>query len=693
MKKFFYPKSLAVVGVSETPDNLARGIVSNLLQFNYQGKIFLVGARPGTAFDRPIFPSLRDLPEPVDLAGILAPARVIPALLRDCGELGISRVVVESAGFSEMGESGHALENEVRALLKQYRLRMIGPNGLGCLNMEIGMALSFAQVRPVPRLGHISIIAQSGGVATHLIAWMTREGLGLNKFLSLGNKLDVGENEALAYLLEDPGTAAIYVYLEGIEDGRGLLEVARRASKPVFLHAANVGPETAAIARSHTASLTSDEEVVAAACRQSGMIHLKDQADFLSLAKLVGQPPVKGDRLVVFSRSGGQAVVAAYACRRFGFRLPPLSAPLAKFIRDHSRAGVIHPGNPIDLGDIFDFSVYTGVMEVVCRDPEVDAILLNYGPMAEFEVPAGRDMMQRSVELARAAGKPLAITLLGTLEEEEFFRETLNFPVFHFPEEAIRALATYRDQASRDATEVLDESSPLPGAGEISGLLAQARDEFLPLPLALSLVELLGVPVAPWRTVNSPEEAAAAAAALGFPVVLKLAAATLIHKTEAGGVLLNLQDAAAVTAAYHRLAGLAHSSLAPGEPWQVVLMAQAAGGREVLLGARRDQSFGPVVAFGAGGIETEIMADVALRVAPIGAAQARDLMAETHIGRLIAGFRGQPPADLEALSRALTALSQLMMQFPQIQEVDLNPVRVSPGQSGLLALDARIRVG
>jgi acetyltransferase len=233
----------------------------------------------------------------------------------------------------------------------------------------------------------------------------------------------------------------------------------------------------------------------------------------------------------------------------------------------------------------------------------------------------------------------------------------------------------------------------LPGAEKISGLLAQARDEFLSLPLALSVVEALGVPVAPWRAVDSPDEAMAAAAALGFPVVLKLAAAALIHKTEAGGVLLNLHDAAAVTAAYHRLAGLAQESLAPGEPWQVVVMAQAAGGREVLLGARRDQSFGPVVAFGAGGIETEILADVALRVAPISAAQARGLMAETHIGRLLAGFRGQPAADLEALSRALTALSQFMMQFPQIQEVDLNPVRVSPGQSGLLALDARIKVG
>ena len=359
MKKFFYPNSLAVVGISESPDNLARGIVHNLLQFSYQGKIFLVGRQPGAAFDLPIYPSLRDLPEPVDLVVILAPARFIPGLLQDCGELGISRVVVESAGFSELSEAGLALEDEVRALLQKYHIRLIGPNGLGCMNMENGLALPFAWVRPMPRLGPISIIAQSGGVATHLLAWMTREGLGFNKFLSLGNKLNVDENEALAYFLEDPGTAAVYVYLEGVADGRGLLEAARRADKPVFLHAANVGPETAAIAQSHTASLTADEDVVAAACRQGGLVHITDQADFLSMAKLVGQPPVQGNGLMVFSRSGGEAVVAAYACRRYGFRLPPLAEPLADFIsqplpgRGHSLQQSHRPGGRLRLHRLY----------------------------------------------------------------------------------------------------------------------------------------------------------------------------------------------------------------------------------------------------------------------------------------------------------------------------------------------------
>jgi acetyltransferase len=245
MQKFFYPRSVAVVGVSEAPANLAQGIVANLLHFKYQGKIFLVGRRPGAAFGLPIYPGLTDLPEKVDLAAILAPARAVPSLVKECGELGISRIVVESAGFSELSDAGKSLEDEVRVALKHYGIRLVGPNGLGLVNMELGLALPFADIGSRVRKGAISIIAQSGGVATHVLAWLTKEGMGLNKFLSLGNKLDVAENEVLEYLLKDPGTAAIYVYLEGLEDGRGSWP---RPKPPSPSAPGNVGPETATIA-------------------------------------------------------------------------------------------------------------------------------------------------------------------------------------------------------------------------------------------------------------------------------------------------------------------------------------------------------------------------------------------------------------------------------------------------------------
>lgn len=694
MEKFFYPRALAVVGVSENPVNLARGIVNNLLEFGYQGKIYPVGPRGGSIHGLPILPRLRDLPEPVDLAAILTPARYVAQVVADCGELGISRVVVESGGFSELGDAGRLLEEEIRTQLKKYSLRLVGPNGLGLVNMELGLALPFSHMRPKPRKGNISIIAQSGGVGMHLLAWMAREGLGLNKFLSLGNKLDVAENETLAYFLRDPGTAAIYLYLEGLSDGRQLLSVAQRSKKPVFLHHANVGPETAGIAQSHTASLATDEHVLEAACRQGGILRVTSQAEFLIGAKLAGQPPVKGHRLVVLSRSGGEAVITAYSCRKWGFQLPPLSPPLKQLIEERSRSGVIKPTNPIDLGDIFDFEVYSQVMAALCQDPEVDAVLLNYGPIGESERDEARNMARHSVELARAAQKPLAITVICTLDEEEYFLETLGVPVFHFPGEAVRALAYSRFFAQRAETEIIETPPPLPKGEEIAGLLApEPQGGFLPLPQALDLIAALGITVAPWQLVADSEEAVAAASRLGYPAVLKLAAASLIHKTDVGGVLLNLKDAQEVRAAFASLARLARENLPGGETWQVMVMKQVAGGLEVLLGAREDRAFGPVVAFGAGGLETEVLEDVALRVAPITERQAREMIAATRVGRVLTGIRGQPPADLAALSRALNALSQLMLQFPQIKEVDLNPVRAFPGQPGLLTLDARIRVG
>jgi acyl-CoA synthetase (NDP forming) len=693
MKNFFYPRSVAVVGVSENPANLGRGIVAHLQAFGYQGKIYPVGPRGGRIFGLPILSHIRDLPEVVDLAVILTPARFVPRVVADCGELGITRIVVESGGFSEAGDAGRALEKEISGLLQQYGMRLVGPNGIGTINMEIGLALPFSQMGSPPRRGQVSVIAQSGGVALHVFALMAREGLGLNKFLSLGNKLDVAENEALAYLLEDPGTQAIYLYLEGLEDGRGLLALAQTANKPIFLHLVNVAPETAAIGQSHTASLTTDERVLAAACRQFGILWIKSQAEFLVGAKMAGQPRVKGNRLVVLSRSGGEALITAYSCHERGFALPPLSPQVERLIKERARSGIIKPTNPIDLGDIFDFSVYSEVMGALCQDPEVDGVLLNYGPVYESERAEAREMARVLVEQARAAQKPLAVTVLATLEEEEFFRESLNLPVFHYPGEAVRSLAYSRFLGTRSDPGLDPAGPPLPGAGAIAAILAEhPQAGFLPLPGALTLVSALGIDTAAWEAAAGLPEARAAAQRIGYPVVLKLVAASLTHKTEAGGVLLNLKDEAEVAAGFAEMARIAGEHLPPGEAWQVVVMAQASGGSEVLLGARRDRSFGPIVAFGAGGVGTEVLDDVSLRVAPIQAAAARRLLAETRIGRLLAGIRGRPAADLEALGRALISLSQLLVQFPRIEEVDLNPVLVFPGQPGLLALDARIKV-
>jgi acetyltransferase len=562
------------------------------------------------------------------------------------------------------------------------------------MNMEIGLSLPFSQITPVPRRGNISVIAQSGGVGMHVIAWMTKEGLGLNKFLSLGNKLNVKENEALAYFLEDPGTEMIYLYLEGLEDGRELLEVAKKATKPIFLQMPNVVSETTSIAMSHTASLATDEKVVDAACRQGNIFRVLRQADFLNAAKMVGHSPVKGNRLVILSRSGGEAVVGAYACQRYGFSLPALPQDLADLIHESSRSKIIKPGNPIDLGDIFDFQVYSQVMDSLCRNPEVDAVLLNYGPVYDPERHEARKMVGYFIEVSRSTRKPLAISVCATLEEEDYIREDLGMPVFHFPGDAVRALAYSRDFALRPTPDDPQQERPDLPEGKVAAILEDgAPSGFLAMPQALALLKAVGLPVADWEVAADADQSLKAASRLGFPVVLKLSAPSLVHKTEAGGVLLNLQDLPQVAEAFRQLADIAAQHLPAAEAWEVVVMKQVCEGEEVLLGARRDQSFGPLVAFGAGGIWTEILEDVALRVAPLSPREARRQILETKIGNILEGIRGRPAADLEALSRGLSVLSHLMNRFPQVQEVDLNPVRVFPGQKGICVLDARVRVG
>lgn len=692
MKQFFYPHSVAVVGVSEDPANLGRIIVENLLEFGYQGSIFPVGPRGGKFRGLEILPSVRELPQPVELVTILAPALAVPKILSDCGRRGITRVVVESGGFSECSEAGRVLETEVRDRLRRYGIRMVGPNGLGLINLEIGLCLPFAQIPIRPRLGGVSVVAQSGGVGLNLISWLAREGLGLNKFVSLGNKLDIKENDLIAYLLEDDGTEVIYLYLEDIADGRGLVALGQAARKPILLHKANIGSASAAIARSHTAALAVDDRIVDTACAQAGICRIETQAEFLLAAKALLQPPLKGNRLAVLSRSGGQAVLVADACQRWGFELPPLSDEIKAIIRKHSRAGVIEPINPIDLGDIYDFSVYREILAEFCREPEIDAILVNYEPIAEVERQVAREMIKEGITIARHWQKPLVIAVIGELDEQHFFRRELGVPIFDFPEEAIQALALAR-HASQPPSRPPVSITQLPELEAVEEVLQPHLETTGPLllPVALEVIQSLGLSVPEWLVATSAEQAEAAATRLGYPVCLKLVAPSALHKSDLGGVILQLETLEAVVQGFEQLRQVAANKLPAREPWQVLVMPHVEGGIEVLLGARRDRTFGPLIVFGAGGIWVEFMEDVALGLAPLDESTARRLIDQTRISALLRGRRGQPPADIEALTRNLRAISALMVHFPQIQELDLNPVRVFP--QGTQILDARISLG
>jgi acetyltransferase len=619
----------------------------------------------------------------------------VPDILTDCGRLGVKRVVVESGGFSELGREGRRLEEQVRHKLREFDIRMMGPNGLGVINMEIGLCLPFMTFPFKPRPGSVSLICQSGGVGSNVMAWLAQSGLGMNKFVSVGNKLDVNENDILAFFLEDPGTTLIYLYMEDLADGRRLMELGRRAQKPILLHKANIGTMSAEIARSHTASLAVDDDVVSAACCQSGILRVHSRNEFLHAAIALQQPPLKGDRLVVLSRSGGEAVVVADACQKAGFELPPLSPEIIRLIESRSRAGVIKPMNPLDLGDIFDFSLYQDVAAAFCADPGIDAIVFNYGPLTHVEQEPARAMAKNLIDLARRHQKPLLITVIGNLEERHYFREELGVPVFAFPGEAIRALSLARTYNLCQLLPPPAEPPEVASLPALDRLLAPhlAAPGPLPLPVAMEVVQTLGIAMPLWQLTTSAAGAEEAAANLGLPVCLKLVAPSALHKSDLGGVLLNLTSRAAVREGFHSLEQVATTNLPPREAWQVLVMPQIEGGLEVIIGAKRDRAFGPMIIFGAGGIWVEVLEDVAMRLVPLDLTAARELIAETKIYKILKGLRGQPPLDITSLAQSLVLLSALMMHCPQIQEVDLNPVRVFPQGQGIIALDARIIIG
>ncbi|MFU8771288.1 MAG: acetate--CoA ligase family protein, partial [Anaerolineales bacterium] len=385
MRDFFYSTNIAVIGVSSRPTNLGRNIVANLVEYGFNGVVHAVGPRGGVIETRRIYPSITEVPDQVDLAVILTPAKTVPSILEECGQKGIRRVIIETAGFREYGEGGRQLEQEIQQIAHQYSIRFIGPNCIGAINMENGFCVPFARLTKFVKPGDISIITQSGGVGMSALNLMANEGLGLNKFVSIGNMLDVSAEDLLEYLIEDEGTNLVFVYLESINDGRRLMEIARKSHKPILIFKANIGSLGQKIALSHTASLASDDRVVAAAFHQSGVIRVRDATSLGNNLKILRLPSLKGKNLAVISRSGGHAVLAADACELAGFNLAHFPDKFLREIESYFRASVIRLTNPLDLGDLFDLDMYARIVEQTLQLPSVDGVVFLHTSLSEGE--------------------------------------------------------------------------------------------------------------------------------------------------------------------------------------------------------------------------------------------------------------------------------------------------------------------
>jgi acetyltransferase len=683
MKRIFSPDSIVVIGVSERPDNLARNIIANLRTFQYQGDLYAVGLRKGEVHGIPIVDSLNKVPDDLDLAVILTPAHTVPDLMDTCGRKGIQRLVIESAGFAEFSDEGRRLEERLLEIARKWNIRFVGPNCISVINLETGVCLPFGPISPeIVRRGPVSVIAQSGGVSLTYLGLLSKAGVGVNKIVSIGNKTDLDENDYLAYLLDDEETEMVSLYLESISDGRRLMDLARSSSKPVIIHKANRSQASQDVAFSHTAALADDDRIVDAAFKQTGILRAGGFQDMAAIAQGLSLPTVQGNELLIISRSGGHAVSAADTAERYGFHLPPLPDAFIAAVRALFSADVIAPTNPLDLGVIYDFPLYAQIVEQSLQSLSPHAVLL-INTYSQHEAEGARQLARRVGEIVRELGYPIAVCNYTDVNDIQSIQNEIGYPVFDDIHSALRGLASSRDWTNnrRNWIDIAPSYSTVrpPERTTDEGVLTADK--------GLDLCESYGIAVAQWEIAQNPEEAVKSAERIGFPVALKILSSEMVHKTEFGGIGLELTNSNEVkTKAQEMLKQI------PTEAQPVTLMVQEMihEGVEVILGGKRDPHFGPVVMFGLGGIHVEIYDDVIFRVAPLTEYDARSMIEEVKGAQIFEGYRGRPSVDRESLIQALLSLSQLMVENPNIAEMDINPIIAT--KEGAVAVDARGRI-
>lgn len=684
---FFYPKNMAVVGVSPVQNNLGKNIVLNCLHFGYQGEIIPVGLSKGVAFGQRIQENLETVDRDIDLAVILTPAKTIPGILEQCGRKGIRHAVIESGGFSELGKEGEPLEQACVEVARRYGIRFIGPNGIGVTNLENGMVLPFMPLRRDITLGPVSILAQSGGVGLSYLNILAEENIGVNKFVSMGNKLNVDENDLLGYLIQDEGTRIILVYLEGFKDARRFIEVASTSTKPILIHKSNRFEASARIAQSHTAALFADDTLVDYALEQAGCIRLNTMDDSMDYLKSQTLPPLRGNRLAVISRSGGHAVIAADACGHYGFVLPRFPEEILKKVESRLRAHVIRLQNPLDLGDLFELEFYAFIVEEMLKRDDVDGVVLAHGYQSGFEQEASRTLIKRVERLVEQYQKPVACVIFVEGLEKDYLRKSVKIPIFSAPENAMRAFNHSYKWPFRRPSPLKVQSLDRVNREKAREIVSHGKKNgHLLLHESLKLLEHYGFSVPACALVKTQAEALQFLKTSKGSVAMKLHFPHFSHKSDIGAVQLNIKTQAEIERAFTTLATLG------GEQTEVLIQNMVTSGREVILGGKRDQSFGPIVLFGLGGIFVEALQDVVWRVAPLSHEEAKRMMGSLRGARVLQGLRGEKPCDMEAVADLLVRLSHLLMDFPQIQEIDVNPVLVFAEGQGTVAVDARVIV-
>ncbi|MDX2159810.1 MAG: bifunctional acetate--CoA ligase family protein/GNAT family N-acetyltransferase [bacterium] len=695
----FSPQNVAVVGATERVGSVGRTILWNLISSPFGGTVYPVNpARPSILGVR-AYPSLRDIPDQVDLAVIVTPAKTVPDLIRECVQLGIKGAIIISAGFKEIGPEGAALEAEVLAEARKGGMRLIGPNCLGVMRPITGMNATFAD--GIARPGAVAFISQSGALLTSVLDWSRTENVGFSAFISVGTMLDVGWGDLIDYLGQDEATQSIVMYMESVGDARSFLSAAREVAlrKPIIIIKAGRTAAAAQAAASHTGSLTGSDDVLDAAFRRSGVLRVERISDVFYMAEVLAkQPRPKGNRLTIITNAGGPGVLATDALIGAGGALAEVSENTLAELNKILPAAWSH-NNPVDvLGDAGP-ELYAKTLEIVGKDENTDGTLVILTPQAMTAPTATAEALK---QFAQYEAKPVLASWMGGagVSEAEKVLNAANIPTFQFPDTAARVF-NYMWQYSRNLRAIyetpmlpLDSYNQTPDREKVGAILQKARASGRTILTEFESKEVLAAYYIP--TVNtvlaaSADDAVNAAAQIGYPVVLKLNSETITHKTDVGGVQLNLRDESAVRSAFD-LIRVNVTAAAGVEHFQGVTVQPMAklDGYELILGSSLDPQFGPVLLFGAGGTMVEVMKDSALGLPPLNTTLARLMMEETKIYTALQGVRGRPPVDLKALEQIMVRFSQLVVEQPLIREIDINPLLTS--HERMIALDARVVV-
>ena len=694
MDVIFRPETVAVVGATDTVGSVGRTVLSNLISSPFGGTVYPVNPKRTNVLGIRAYPNVSEVPEDVDLAVIVAPARAVPGIMAECADAGVRGAIIISAGFKEIGAEGAELEERVLEEARRGRMRVVGPNTLGVMNPITGFNATFAGA--LARPGNVAFLSQSGALCTAILDQSLRENIGFSAFVSVGSMLDVDWGNLIYYLGDDRHTKSIIIYMESIGDARSFLSAAREVSltKPIIVIKAGRTEAAGRAAASHTGSLTGSDEVLNAAFRRSGVLRVDDISDLFHMAETLGkQPRPKGPRLTIVTNAGGPGVLATDSLVTGGGELAELSPETMESLNGFLPAPWSH-ANPVDvLGDA-DPERYAKTLDVVSKDPESDGMLVILTPQ---DMTNPTETAEALAPYAEGSRKPVLASWMGG-ESVAFGEEILNragMPTFDYPDTAARVFDhmwryTYNLRTIYETPEFVEEDDTDRERAE--EVIAAVRDEGRTLLTEAEAKELLaayGIPTVETRVARDVEEAVRYAEKIGYPVVLKLYSETITHKTDVGGVRLDLPDAEAVREAYRGIeASVAEKVGAEHFDGVTVQPMISSEGYELIVGSSIDPQFGPVLLFGSGGQLVEVYRDRSLTLPPLTTTLARRMMERTRIVEALKGVRGRAPVDLGAVERLLVRFSRLVVEQPWVRELDVNPLLASPER--LIALDARV---